>query len=119
MGFPWVHVGIEIYMYKRKQRVKIGAIKSDWKAINEDVPQGSILGPLIVNIFMNDLFYFIEQGSVFNCAYDKFISVNHAELHDVSRLLHAEAEATVQWFSEKSMQANTAKFQGILWKGNR
>ena len=41
------------------------------------------------------------------------------ELHVVSRLLQAEAEVTVNWFSENAMQANPAKFQGILLKGNK
>ena len=71
------------------------------------------------NIFMNDLFCFIKQGNVFNYADDNSISVNHVEFHGVSRLLQAEAETTVQWFSENSMQANLAKFQGILLKGNK
>ena len=68
---------------------------------------------------MNDLFYFIEQVNLLNYADDNSISVNHAELHVVSRLLQAEADATVQWFSENSMQANPAKFQGISLKGNK
>ena len=47
------------------------------------------------------------------------MSVNHEELNVVSRLLQAEAEVTVQWFSENAMQANPAKFQCILLKGNK
>ena len=110
---------IASYLYKRKQRVKIGEIKSDWKEMNKGVPRGSILGPLIFNIFMNDLFYFVKQGNLFNYADDNSVSVNHEELNVVSRLLQAEAEVTVQWFSENAMQANPAKFQGILFKGNK
>ena len=110
---------IASYLYRRKQRVKIGEVKSDWKQMYKGVPQGSILGPLIFNIFMNDLFYFVKQGNLFNYADDNSESVNHMELHVVSRLLQAEAEVTVKWFSENAMQANPAKFQGILLKGNK
>ena len=71
---------IASYLYKRKQRFKIGEIKSDWKEMNKGVPQGSILGPLIFNIFMNDLFYFVKQGNLFTYADDNSVSVNYEML---------------------------------------
>ena len=68
---------------------------------------------------MSDLFYFIKQGNLFNYVDDNSISVNHVKLYVASCLLQAEAEATVQWFSANSMQANPVKFQGTLLKGNK
>ena len=62
-------------------------VKSEWKEINEGVRQGSILGPLIFNILMNDLFYFAKHGNLFNYADDNSVSVNSKELNIVSRLL--------------------------------
>ena len=47
------------YLANRTQRVKIGSVVSSWAEIIKGVPQGSILGPLIFNIFINDIFYFI------------------------------------------------------------
>ena len=51
---------IQQYLSNRKQRVKVGNAYSSWKEIFYGIPKGSILGPLILNIFLCDLFYFLE-----------------------------------------------------------
>ena len=47
---------IQQYLSNKKQRVKVGNEYSSWKDIFYGIPQGSILGPLIFNIFVCDFF---------------------------------------------------------------
>ena len=58
------------YLKNRKQRVRLNNTYSEWIDILFGVPQGSILGPLLFNIFLCDLFFFLRDIPVTNYADD-------------------------------------------------
>ena len=55
---------IQSYLSERFQRVNINSDFSEWCKILLGVPQGSILGSLLFNIFINDIFYFMQDALI-------------------------------------------------------
>ena len=97
---------IASYLRDHKQWIKLGNSRSEWTELFKGVPQGSILGPLICNIFLNDIFYFVSKGDLYNYADDNCISVSQQNISVLSKQLENETRVMVEWFAETSMKAN-------------
>ena len=67
---------------------------------------------LIFNIFINDIFYFIEHGTLYNYAVD---TLSYADRHynTLINVLEKESSILIERFNFNCMQANPDKFQGI------
>ncbi|MCU7801407.1 MAG: reverse transcriptase family protein, partial [gamma proteobacterium symbiont of Lucinoma myriamae] len=104
---------LKSYLSNRKQQIKISNIVSSWSEIRKGVPQGSILGPLLFNVFINDIFYFIKKGTLYNYADDNTLSFSSPNLNILIDTLQNESEILIEWFRINRMQANPDKFQAI------
>ena len=103
---------IKSYLSQRTQRVKIGDCRSQWRELIKGVPQGSILGPLIFNIFINDIFYILDD--IYNYADDNTISRHGANIDIVKSLLEDATRTALRWFDVNETQANPDKFQALV-----
>ena len=97
------------YLSNCKQRTKINSWYSDWYDIVRGVPQGSILGPLLFNLFINDLFLFIERTNICNFADDNTIYSCQNDLNNIFEDLRYDMVTLLRWFKENSMKVNPKK----------
>ena len=97
------------YLKGRKQCVKVNNTYSDYNEIISSVPQGSILGPILFNLSINDLFFFIEVASMHNFADDNTLSAWGETVSKLIETLESESNIAIDWFTKNQMIIN--KFQ--------
>ena len=102
------------YLTKRKQRVRIGRSFSEWQEILTGVPQGSILGPLLFNIYLCDLFLVLEGTDIASYADDNSPYSCNKTIEAVSADLEGVAKVIFNWCIENGMKANSEKSHVIL-----
>ena len=95
------------------QQVRLGSHTSTWEKILKGVPQGAILGSLLFNVFLNDIFFFINQRVIDNYADDNTLSFIHANTDVLKKVLEEESCYLIDCFLINFMKANPTKFQAI------
>ena len=104
------------YLKHQKQSVEINNISSFFRTLLSGVPRGSILGPFLLNIFINNLFLWLTKSDFHNFADDNTITVTCKNLSDLLRTLEKESKSGVDWFrnNNNNMIANPDTFQAII-----
>lgn len=109
---------IQNYLNDRFQRVKVKQARSNWSVIKKGVPQGSVLGPTLFNIFINDMLFCVSGVELYNYADDNTIACISESPHELVIKMEQCGNKITEWFITNGMQANPDKYQAIAF-GNK
>ena len=86
--------------------------ESLFKILLSGVPQGSILGLNLFNLFINDLFFFIKVAKLTNFADDNTIYVVCKDLTELLEILRKVCQTAINRLKTNNMIISPDKFQG-------
>ena len=109
---------VHSYLSNRKQLTKINSSYSSWLEIIFGVPQGSILGPLLFNVFLIDLFFIIENTDIASNADDNTPYISADDIDGVIKSLEEASATLFKWFSDNLMKSNADKCHLLISTNN-
>ena len=103
------------YLTFRKQRTKVGSAYSKWSKLSHWISQGSMLGLILFNIFIEDIFMVIEQSDICNFADDNTLYSCGERLTEIKENLIFDTRSILNWFGLNSLKANPGKFPFMIF----
>ena len=102
------------YLKNRVQRTKVNGCYSSWRELLRGVPQGSILGPILFNIFINDIFFFLDKTWLANYADDNTTYGVEKDEITLLKSLQSDTYTVLNWFRFNEMKPNQGKCHLIV-----
>ena len=101
----------EFYLSNRKLLICIDSVFSEAGTLKYGVPQGSILGPLLFLLYVNDLLQSLSGAGFYLYADDTCIFYQHEDVKKIENVLNKEFSSLCQWFKNNNFGANSFSFQ--------
>ena len=104
------------YLSDRSQFVSISGFNSDYKTVKHGVPQGSVLGPLLFLIFINDLNIAIKHSETFHFADDTCLLIIKDSVKQINKVVNKDLKFLVQWLNANKISLNVARTEVVIFR---
>ncbi len=106
---------VESYLCNRSQQTKVDNVLSDTVTVTCGVSQGSILGPLLFTLYVNDLPSIIDNGRCYLYADDTAIAVSDHRPEVLQRKLNQSLNLLASWFVKNKLSLNLKKCKYMIF----
>ena len=107
---------IDSFLCFRQQRVVVNGVKSDWAPVLSDVPQGTVLGPLLFSLYINDISSDIE--SEIRLFADDCVCYREIKDEKDTMKLQRDVDRLGSWARKWGMRFQLANAIWCSWQGN-
>lgn len=106
------------YLTNRSQCVRVGNAGSPFRSINRGVPQGSVLGPTLFNLFLNDITSLNLTSKILLYADDVVLYQSGNDISEIKATLRSDLDMIYQWSTCNLLSINPQKTKSLMvgWK---
>lgn len=104
-----IHDWLESYLSSRTQLVEVNGIRSELEEVSIGVPQGSVLGPLLFLLYINDLPQCISDNNLIMFADDTSYLSGKSSVDDAKYDIQDKLKSFTAWFQENRLFLNASK----------
>ena len=107
------------YLLNRYQKVSINGVSSQRLPITCGVPQGSILGPLLFLLYINDMHFATENSKVYHFADDTNLLYSCKSFKILRKRVNKDLQCLYEWLCANRLSLNTGKTEFIVYRPGR
>ena len=110
-----VYLNFKSFVWKRHVGVRLEGVCSNFKTVKSGVPQGSLLGPLLFNIFINDLNFCVPNVSLrlYSDDTDTTAYLSDVSLTILEFFFNKDLQTLSSWFESNHLTVNSTKTQAL------
>ena len=107
---------IRSFLTNRKQRVRVGEATSEWKEVTSGIPQGSVLGPILFVLYINDMPESIQNNSTVKMFVDDSKLYKRTDGANGASDLQKDLDKLYDWSNKWLLKFHPEKMQSSLIK---